>query len=67
LELEVRDNGRGITAKEIGSPKSLGLLGMRERVAQAGGAVEIRGKSGQGTTVRITTPRTAGFWPARCR
>src|SRR4029079_14243454 len=34
LTLQVRDNGRGISTGEIGNSKSLGLLGMRERVQQ---------------------------------
>jgi PAS domain S-box-containing protein len=56
LVLEVKDNGRGITAAESGSPKSLGLLGMRERVLPFGGSVRVRGEPGQGTTATVTIP-----------
>jgi PAS domain S-box-containing protein len=37
LFLEARDNGRGIRASEFSNPKSLGLLGMRERTLLLGG------------------------------
>ena len=43
LILEVRDNGRGITDEETHNAKSLGLLGMRERVDLLGGRFSIRG------------------------
>ena len=49
--LEVKDNGRGITEMERTNTRSLGLLGMRERVHLVGGEVNIDGVSGQGTTV----------------
>ena len=56
LLLEVRDNGRGITLDEIGDRHSLGLLGMRERVAAVHGRVDISGVPGQGTAVQIIVP-----------
>ena len=49
--LEVKDNGRGITEMERNNARSLGLLGMRERVHLVGGEVSIDGVSSQGTTV----------------
>jgi PAS domain S-box-containing protein len=58
LLLEVRDNGRGISTGEIGNSKSLGLLGMRERVQQLNGQLSITGAPGQGTTVLIRVPLT---------
>ena len=39
--LEVEDDGRGIESDELAKTRSLGLKGMRERVAYLGGAVEI--------------------------
>lgn len=54
--LEVKDNGKGITEAEITSPKSLGLVGMRERVLRWGGEVRIRGVRQQGTTVTVRLP-----------
>jgi signal transduction histidine kinase len=56
LRLEVRDNGRGISAAEIASPRSLGLLGSRERAMACGGELMIRGLRGQGTTVSLRIP-----------
>ena len=37
LTLQIRDSGRGISDGEINHPKSIGLLGMRERARQRGG------------------------------
>jgi len=56
LFLEARDNGRGIKASEFSNPKSLGLLGMRERALLLGGEVSIRGIQGKGTTVTLRVP-----------
>lgn len=56
LHLEARDNGRGIRASEFSNPKSLGLLGMRERALLLGGEVSIRGVQGKGTTVLLRVP-----------
>ena len=56
LHLEVRDNGRGISEAEKAGAKSLGLLGLRERAVILGGAVEIEGVAGSGTTVRVRMP-----------
>lgn len=56
LFLEAMDNGRGITASEFSNPKSLGLLGMRERALLLGGEVSIRGVQGKGTTVLVRIP-----------
>lgn len=56
LILEVRDNGRGITEGEISDPKSVGLLGMRERALVFGGEIKITGTPGKGTTVTVRIP-----------
>ena len=54
--LRVHDNGRGISQDEIHSPKSIGLLGMRERALLRGGDVHIQGTAGHGTTVTVRLP-----------
>lgn len=54
--LEVMDNGKGITDEELSKPQSFGIIGMRERVYPWGGAVEITGAEGRGTTVRVFIP-----------
>lgn len=58
FRLEVSDNGRGITKGE--QNKSLGLLGMRERALIFDGEVEIEGRAGKGTTVRLIIPSGIG-------
>ena len=55
--LTVEDNGRGIDAEVAHSPKSLGLVGVRERVLPYGGRVEVQGIRGKGTLVRVSVPK----------
>jgi PAS domain S-box-containing protein len=58
LALSVRDDGRGFdvaAARErASSGASLGLVGMEERIALAGGSFELRAAPGQGTIVLAT-------------
>src|SRR5205823_2840457 len=63
LILEVQDNGRGLSGRELSGAKSLGLLGMRERATMLDGEVNIIGRQGKGTTVgvRIRVHRSAGY------
>ena len=56
MVLDVRDNGIGIMEGRIFDSKSLGLIGMRERILRLGGEAEITGKPGEGTLVRVTLP-----------
>ena len=56
LELEVKDDGQGITESQLMNPRSLGLLGMKERALLVGGEVSITGKEGVGTTVLVRVP-----------
>ena len=56
VTLAVQDNGRGITPGEMTKRSSLGLLGMRERVLSLGGSIEIEGRRGEGTLVRVRVP-----------
>jgi PAS domain S-box-containing protein len=56
VRLSVRDNGIGITDEEIAAPTSLGLLGMRERIAQFGGDIRVNGTPGEGTSVTACIP-----------
>ena len=60
LYLDVSDNGKGITQKQIADPKSFGIVGIRERVNLWGGAVSITGKPGKGTTTRVRIPLNQG-------
>ncbi len=56
LELEVKDDGRGITKSQRMNSRSLGLLGMKERALLVGGDVHVTGKEGLGTTVLVRVP-----------
>jgi signal transduction histidine kinase len=56
LQLEVIDDGRGITDAETKNTTSLGLLGMKERALLVGGSVSIAGMPEKGTTVVVTIP-----------
>jgi len=56
LTLSVRDDGIGVTEEQLRHHKSLGLIGMRERVLVFGGTVKIEGLPGQGTTVNVKMP-----------
>ena len=56
LALSVEDNGCGIRDNEIESPRSLGFLGLRERVLAFGGSIDVKGDEGKGTRVSVTIP-----------
>jgi signal transduction histidine kinase len=51
--LEIRDNGRGFDAKQVGSG-GLGLGGIAERVAQLDGQFSLHSQPGEGTAVIVT-------------
>lgn len=40
VKLTIRDNGLGIPQAQLNSPRSFGLLGMRERVDARGGQIK---------------------------
>ncbi len=54
--LEVSDNGRGITREQKSNESTYGLIGMRERVSQWHGSIEINGKKGKGTSLIAKIP-----------
>jgi len=56
LSLTVRDNGRGISKRQLRSKESLGILGMRERIKSLGGDLTISGERGRGTTATVKIP-----------
>jgi signal transduction histidine kinase len=56
VELTVRDNGKGITDKQVSDARSFGLIGMRERVHYFGGDLTISGTPNKGTTVSVSVP-----------
>ncbi len=56
VELKIKDNGKGICEEKISDPKSLGLMGIQERVYFLGGDIEIKGIQGKGTTTAVSIP-----------
>ena len=58
LTLNIQDDGKGFVLRNIGSKKTLGLFGMKERAMEMGGSYEIITEPGFGTTVSIKIPIT---------
>ena len=56
LILEVRDNGKGLTAGDRRKAASFGLIGMRERAYALGGKLHIESETGNGTMIRVSIP-----------
>ena len=56
LWLKIQDNGEGIQKTTLSDPKSLGLLGMNERIHFLKGTLKINSKPGEGTAVIINVP-----------
>ena len=60
LRLLVEDDGRGFdtddTAARVRAERRLGMAGMRERAALAGGTVAVESSPGAGTTVQVRIP-----------
>jgi|UniRef100_A0A7V6A0N4 signal transduction histidine kinase len=59
VEMEIRDNGKGITAEQLAAAGSFGILGIRERVNSLGGELRISGAPAQGTVVYVSLPLEA--------
>jgi signal transduction histidine kinase len=58
LTVSVRDNGKGFEVRQgtAINGRGLGLLGIRERVAIAGGSVAIDSEPGVGTRILLRIP-----------
>lgn len=56
LIARVVDDGRGFDVAQAFDQGALGLIGMSERASYVGGSVEIRSRTGTGTSVQITFP-----------
>jgi signal transduction histidine kinase len=56
LLLEITDNGKGISQRDIENRNALGLLGMRERASLIGGSLFITGSPHVGTALCVTVP-----------
>jgi PAS domain S-box-containing protein len=56
IHVEVEDDGRGIAAGDFAKTRSLGLKGMRERIAYLGGSFEVARAPRGGTRLRVRVP-----------
>jgi PAS domain S-box-containing protein len=56
IVLEVQDNGRGMTERELKNPRATGLLGMRERARLLSGEFRVVAAPGRGTRVIVSIP-----------
>ncbi|MCC7070063.1 MAG: HAMP domain-containing protein [Deltaproteobacteria bacterium] len=59
LTLTIHDDGCGIDPGAAEGPRSLGILGMRERALLLGGSFAITGAPGAGTTITLVVPSRA--------
>lgn len=56
LLMEVLDNGQGFFIGDIERKKTLGILGMKERIAIIKGEYDIQSSPGKGTRVKVSIP-----------
>jgi PAS domain S-box-containing protein len=56
IDVVVEDDGRGIGPGDLAKAHSLGLKGMRERIAYLGGSLEIGAAPRGGTRIRLRVP-----------
>lgn len=56
VQLEIEDNGSGMSADDRMKPKSFGIRGMAERASALGGNLSIHAADHGGTVVSITIP-----------
>jgi signal transduction histidine kinase len=61
LVMEIEDNGKGIDLATINAVRSLGIIGMQERVRLLNGELTIDALKGSGTTVRVEVPIANGM------
>jgi signal transduction histidine kinase len=54
--VEIADDGIGVPQQDLSSPRSLGLIGMRERADSVGGQLHIVAMPPTGTTIRLCVP-----------
>jgi PAS domain S-box-containing protein len=56
VEMNINDNGIGISKELVSSLKSMGIAGMKERVKLVNGKITIGCKKGLGTRIKIIIP-----------
>ena len=58
LSLEISDNGRGLSSRDLAKARSFGIRGLRERAATVGGWIDLS-SSVRGTTLILSIPVAA--------
>jgi signal transduction histidine kinase len=58
LSLEISDNGRGLSNRDLAKAQSFGIRGLRERAVTVGGWVDLS-SSTRGTTLILSIPMSA--------
>ena len=56
LTLEVSDNGRGASARDLAKAHSFGIRGLKERAKTVGGWLDVSSRSGAGMAITLTIP-----------
>lgn len=54
--LKINDDGKGMDSDTIGTKKTLGLIGIKERTFALGGKYDFKSEPGKGTEVQISIP-----------
>ncbi|MCX8104970.1 MAG: PAS domain S-box protein [Ignavibacterium album] len=58
LEIKISDNGKGFNPDSLEPLQSIGITGMKERALAFGADLDIKSKSGSGTSVLLKVPIT---------
>lgn len=58
IELTITDDGVGMDLQSVKSKRTLGLMGMKERVLMVNGEYNVTSKIGKGTTITVVVPNT---------
>jgi signal transduction histidine kinase len=56
VAMEISDNGVGMADAALNKPRSLGLLGIRERFSALGGGLTVMRREPKGTTFTVYLP-----------
>ena len=56
LRMSLKDDGKGAAEEQLNDMRSLGIVGMRERISRVGGKFKIQSQRGQGTRIEIRVP-----------
>ena len=58
MSLEISDNGRGLSSRDLAKARSFGIRGLQERAATVGGWIDLS-SSARGTTLILSIPVAA--------